>query len=74
MQEKKMNVAGFFTRINWLRLLSFLLVAVFTSSSWAQSEDEDATTLQKSTKLEIIDSVLTAFEQHYVYPDTARRA
>jgi hypothetical protein len=55
----------------WL-LLAALIVAPLGSFAGPQSKPEAPRPLQKADVAEIIDSVLTAFETHYVYPDTAK--
>ncbi|HUV29827.1 MAG TPA: S41 family peptidase [Acidobacteriota bacterium] len=65
-------------RINVIRrcgrrmLLSMLFATLLTSNAISQSQPETPLPLQKADVAEIIDSVLTAIETHYVYPDTAR--
>jgi hypothetical protein len=54
----------------WL-LLSILIATSLTAISGAQSRSDVPGLLQKAEIAEIIDSVLTACEIHYVYPDTA---
>ncbi len=51
---------------------SMLVVALFGPAASAQTQADKPRALQKSDVAEIIDSVLTAYERHYVYPDTAR--
>jgi hypothetical protein len=55
----------------WL-WLSILIVIMLGFGAMAQSQSEKPGVLQKSDIAEIIDTILTAFERHYVYPDTAR--
>lgn len=55
----------------WL-LLSVLIATSLTVIAGAQSRSDAPALLQKADIAEIIDSVLTAYEIHYVYPDTAR--
>jgi hypothetical protein len=53
----------------WLGILAAVL---FGSIADAESNADDLKPLQKSDIAEIIDSLVTAYELHYVYPDTAR--
>ncbi len=53
-------------------LLGILAAASLGSLADAQSQTDEPRPLQKTDIAEIIDSLLTAYELHYVYPDTAR--
>ena len=55
----------------WL-LLSTCITISLAAIAGAQSRPDVPGPLQKAEIAEIIDSVLTAYEIHYVYPDTAR--
>jgi hypothetical protein len=72
MQEVGMNsskvIRGCY---RWL-WLGFLFVMLLGSAADVQSQTDAPPALQKGDIVEILDSVLTAFEVHYVYPDTAK--
>lgn len=67
-----MNRSSFICGCSRWFLLSLLIVAPLGSFAGAQSKSDKPKTLQKADVAEIIDSILTAYEKHYVYPDTAR--
>ncbi len=56
---------------SWL-LLGLLIATLLRSFAGAQSQSDVPRSLQKADVAEIIDSILAAYEIHYVYPDTAR--
>lgn len=55
----------------WL-WLGILIAISLGSVVPAQSQTNEPRPLQKSDIAEIVDSLVTAFERHYVYPDTAK--
>jgi hypothetical protein len=57
------------------RLVLLLATVVFaaTGSAVAQTSERPDLTIDKNTVSEVIDSVLSAFETHYVYPEVAKQ-
>jgi len=66
-------IGTIFTHASRIRLwLGVLAAMTICSVASAQSQADETKLMKQSEVAEVIDTVLTAYEQHYVYPDTAK--
>ena len=70
-----MNRLNYFSwnRVTIISMFSIILLIISYLPLYGQTSQKQEPSLDNSVKAEVIDSVLSAFKVHYVYPDEAKK-